>query len=98
MQTKRRIILSPAVHKIEKKPFFVKFPCPPIRHGVWVNLCIDLYSFIDGFKGQTYRSLDLIQIVGNLKLRRIYTTQHEVSNSELENEIVFLPKNFFFSS
>lgn len=78
MQTKRRIILSPSVQKIEKKPFFVKVPSPEVKEGIWTNFVIDLYSLIEAFKGQTYRSLDFIQITGNIKLRRIFTTPNLV--------------------
>lgn len=67
-------MLSPNV-KAETKPFFVKYPCSHVQEGIWTNLCIDLYSFIAPFKGQTYRSLDTITISGFFKLRRIFTTQ-----------------------
>ena len=48
------------------------------QEGIWNNLTVDLYSFMDAFKGQTYRSLDSILIGGHFKLRRIYTTPHEL--------------------
>lgn len=32
---------------------------------------------MDAFKGQTYRSLDAIYLIGHFKLRRIYTTNAE---------------------
>jgi|LakMenE01Jun11ns_1017448.scaffolds.fasta_scaffold9512495_1 hypothetical protein len=67
-------MLSPAT-KVDNKPFFVKFPCSHVQEGLWTNLTVDLYSFIFAFKGQTYRSLDMITINGFFKLRRIYTTQ-----------------------
>ena len=71
-QTKRRIILSPSTTKTEIKPFFVKVPCQ-VQEGCWNNLAVDLCSFIEAFKGQTYRSLDAIYLTGHFKLRRIYT-------------------------
>ncbi len=91
-------MLSPTFHKIEKKPFFVKFPCPPVNHNTWLNFCVDLYSFVEAFKGQTYRSLDLIQITGIFKLRRIFTTQHLISelSQSHENQLTLLPKNISF--
>jgi hypothetical protein len=67
-------MFSSATHKFEIKPFFVKYPCPAIIEGVWNNLAIDLFSFINPFKGQAYRSLDAIYLTGHFKLRRIYTT------------------------
>ena len=38
---------------------------------------MDLYSYIQAFKGQTYRSLDAIYLTGHFKLRRIYSTTAE---------------------
>ncbi len=70
-------MLSPATHKVEVKPFFVKSPCHNFGEGVWNNLVVDLYSFIEPFKGQTYRSLDSICISGHFKLRRVYTSSSE---------------------
>ena len=66
-------MLSPATHKLEIKPFFLKYPFHNFSEGVWNNLVIDLHSYIEAFKGQTYRSLDSISITGHFKLRRIYT-------------------------
>lgn len=79
-------MLSPATHKLEIKPFFVKMPCPNYSEGTWNNLAIDLYSYIEAFKGQTYRSLDSITISGNFRLRRIYTSSSEMLEGEGESE------------
>jgi hypothetical protein len=73
-QTKRRIMISSTNNKLEVKPFFVKCPNPNWKEGCWNNFAIDLYSFMEAFKGQTYRCLDTITIMGHFKLRRIYTT------------------------
>ena len=77
MQTKRRVILSPSGTKTEMKPFFIKTPLSGWKENSWNNLCIDLYSYISAFKGQTFRSLDAINISGHFKLRRIYTAAGE---------------------
>ena len=71
-QTKRRIILSPSTTKTEIKPFFVKVPCQ-VQEGCWNNLAVDLYSFIEAFKGQTYRSLDAIYLTGHFKLAYLHS-------------------------
>jgi hypothetical protein len=60
----------------------VKAPCRGFKEGVWNNFAVDLYSYIEAFKGQTYRSLDAIYISGHFKLRRIYTTGCEPTESE----------------
>lgn len=73
-------MLSPTNTKLEIKPFFVKNPNVNFKDGVWNNLSIDLYSFMEAFKGQTYRCLDNITFHGHFKLRRIYTTNSIPSN------------------
>jgi hypothetical protein len=67
-------MLSPFNNKLEIKPFFVKCPQVNFKEGIWNNFAVDLYSFMEAFKGQTYRCLDNITIMGHFKLRRIYTT------------------------
>ena len=47
---------------------------------------VDLYSYIEPFKGQTYRSLDAIYITGHFKVRRIYTSTSEPLENEQEGE------------
>jgi hypothetical protein len=54
---------------------------------------------MEAFKGQTYRSLDAIQITGNIKLRKIFTTNNlliETDTKEEQNFINLLPRNFSF--
>ncbi len=67
-------MISPNNNKLEIKPFFVKSPGVNFKEGCWNNFVVDLYSFMEAFKGQTYRCLDNITIMGHYKLRRIYTT------------------------
>ena len=78
-------MLSPAGQKLEVKPFFVKMPCHNYSEGIWNNLVIDVHSFIEVFKGQTYRSLDSICINGHFKMRRVYTASCEPLECEGEN-------------
>jgi hypothetical protein len=67
-------MISPTTNKLEIKPFFVKCPNVNFKEGAWNSFAIDMYSFMEAFKGQTYRCLDNISIMGHFKLRRIYTT------------------------
>jgi hypothetical protein len=46
-----------------------------MKRAQWLNLCIDLWSFINCFKGQTYRSLEQIYLSGGHKIRKIFTTK-----------------------
>lgn len=64
----------------------MKTPCLGFKEGAWNNLVVDLYSYMEPFKGQTYRSLDAIHLTGHFKLRRIYTATAEPMETEGENE------------
>ena len=51
-KTKRRVNLTTAVNKIDLNFFHVKIPIEIIKRGVWLNLAIDVLSFMDAFKSK----------------------------------------------
>ncbi len=57
VQTKRRINLIPSINKIEKKFFHVKAPNDHIKHGMWINLSIDIHSFMEAWKGNFQKNI-----------------------------------------
>lgn len=59
-----------------------------INEGIWTNFAVNLYSFMDAFKGQSYRSLDSIYITGHFKLRRIYTTNSKPIIGDETEELI----------
>jgi hypothetical protein len=69
--------------------------------GVWVNLSIDVLSFVsDCFKFQTFRSIDYISITANCKIRRIFSMRNSLMECNKSNNEDFpleygeiLPKN-----
>ncbi|CAD8076209.1 unnamed protein product [Paramecium sonneborni] len=71
-KTKRTVYLTQNCKQIEKKPFHIRYPME-VPKNIWLNLQIDLYSFIQGWKGMTFRSLDLFVIQSPCKLRKIFT-------------------------
>lgn len=50
-KTKRRINFIPSFNKIEKKFFHAKVPNDMIKHGEWINLSIDIHSFMTCWPG-----------------------------------------------
>ncbi|CAD8145175.1 unnamed protein product [Paramecium pentaurelia] len=71
-KTKRHVYLTQNCKQIEKKPFHIRYPIE-VPKNIWLNLQIDLFSFIQGWKGMTFRSLDLFVIQSPCKLRKIFT-------------------------
>ena len=57
-KAKRRVNITSAVSNIDLTYFHIKIPNGIFRREVWLNLCIDIYSFMDNFKGFSFRSLD----------------------------------------
>ncbi|KAM3138028.1 hypothetical protein pb186bvf_009923 [Paramecium bursaria] len=85
-KTKRHVYMSQNCKQIEKKPFHLKYPYE-IPKNIWLNLQIDLYSFMNGWRGQTFRSLDLILICAPCRLRRIFTMK------QCDQDGSVIPKN-----
>lgn len=57
-----------------------------------------MYSFIEAFKGQTYRCLDCLQIGGVFKLRRVFTSHHAFPEIYDQSTVSILPKQFYYPS
>jgi hypothetical protein len=75
--TKRRVNLTTVQGKQEGKYFSYRYPLEVTR-GCWLFLGIDIYSFIEAFKGQTFRSLDHVVVGSSCRLRRIFTMKEFV--------------------
>ena len=86
---KRRINITTTQGKQEIKYFSFRYPIDNLNKGVWLFLAIDVFSFMQVFKDQTFRSLDQIIISSSCRLRRIFTMKEF-----LEYEI---PKNYWLS-
>lgn len=69
---KRRINITTVQGKQEGKYFSYRYPVE-ITRGSWIFLGIDVFSFMEAFKGQTFRALDHITIGSTCKLKRIFT-------------------------
>eukprot|EP01017_Pseudomicrothorax_dubius_P036390 TRINITY_DN5202_c0_g1_i7.p1 TRINITY_DN5202_c0_g1~~TRINITY_DN5202_c0_g1_i7.p1 ORF type:complete len:451 (-),score=87.42 TRINITY_DN5202_c0_g1_i7:555-1907(-) len=72
-KSKRRMMFTSALKSVELNYFHCKIPISTVKRGIWLNLSIDLVSFMSLFKGQTFRSLDTIVINGPCKVRRLFT-------------------------
>ncbi len=86
---KRRINITTTQGKQEIKYFSFRYPIDNLKKGVWLFLAIDVFSFMQVFKDQTFRSLDQIIVSSSCRLRRIFTMKEFV-----EYEI---PKNYWLS-
>lgn len=75
---KRRINITTTQGKQEVKYFSFRYPIDNLKKGVWLFLGIDIHSFMEVFKDQTFRSLDQISVSNSCKLRRIFTMKEFV--------------------
>ena len=76
-----------AVSKIDKNYFHAKIPINIIKRGIWLNLSIDLLSFFELFKGQTFRSIDNFTIGAVCKLKRIFTMRNPIMEYSNDDEV-----------
>lgn len=76
--SKRRVLMSTSAREISITPLHAKLNISLVKRDTWLNLCIDLSSFIsDVFLKQTFKCLDLIVIAGNCKVRKIFTMRNQ---------------------
>ena len=58
-----------------------RIPADLIREGVWLNLQIDIYSFVETCFGNPqhfFRSIDAIQLSGACRLRKVMTMKGQI--------------------
>jgi len=64
--SKRRLMLSTSFKDLSSTPLHAKLPLAILKRDMWLNLCLDLRSFINEmFPNQTYKSLEDFTISGN---------------------------------
>lgn len=79
-------MFSSNTKEIVMNPLHCRIPLQNIPIGIWVNLSIDVLSFVaECFKNQTFRSIDFITITANCKIRKIFS---------MRNSLVEINKNF----
>ena len=84
---RRRFLLSSASRDTAVSPLHVRTPNKSIVRGEWLNLSIDLPSYLIGcFPSTTFRSLDGLVFTGLCKLRRIFTMRSPIWTSEFDVE------------
>ncbi|KAI8853751.1 hypothetical protein BC829DRAFT_382049 [Chytridium lagenaria] len=86
---KRRFFLTTATKTIKQTALHVTLPLSILKRGLWINFCIDLqYLISETYRGQTFRSLDFISLVGTFRLRKIFTLKNRpCSYNELDNNL-----------
>ena len=82
-KTKRRLMFSAASKDIVINPLHSRIPLLNVPVGVWVNLSIDVLSFVsECFKSQTFRSIDFINLSASCKVRRIFSMRNSLMEFE----------------
>ncbi|CDW78155.1 UNKNOWN [Stylonychia lemnae] len=96
-KTKRRLIFaagsaySYSKDNIIKQPLHARIPCDMIREGVWINLQIDIQSFVEVCFGQmNFRSVDAIMIAGACRLRKVMTMKTQI----IDNTSLWLEREY----
>lgn len=90
---KRRLLFSACSKELIINSLHCRIPLVNFPVGVWVNLSIDVLSFVsEWFKTQSFRAIDYICLSANCKVRRIYSMRSSFTEMiEFEDESL-LPK------
>lgn len=71
---KRRILFSNSAKDFSCSPLYARVPNAGFLRGVWVNLSIDLVSFMNRcFPGNSFGALEALIIHSHCKIRRVFT-------------------------
>ena len=90
-KSKRRLIFHSGAKEIVTNPLHARIPLDCFRRGEWVNLSIDVLSFVhECFKGYSFRSIDSIYLTSHCKLRRIFSMKSPILETDVEDDIEYL--------
>lgn len=96
--TKRRLLFTNSAKEIISTPLHARIPNLCFKRGTWMNLSIDIASFLSScFAGSTFKSVDSFSVHSFCRVRRVFTMR-----SPLPDDSVFLehaesiPRNFAF--
>jgi hypothetical protein len=94
-KTRHRMIFSANLRDLNMNYFTCVIPMAEVPIGTWVNLSIDVLSFVTFcFKNITFKSIDNIMFTASGKIRRIFTMRgrindnvnKDISDNEIDNK------------
>ncbi|XP_074646919.1 protein CFAP20DC-like isoform X2 [Tubulanus polymorphus] len=98
---KRRLVFSTALKETVTTPLHAKVPLTYIKRSMWMNLCLDMVSFIGGtWKLQTFKAIESLTVCANCRIRRIFTmkvqpmdtTSDDVATLNSSSDLDVIPK------
>ena len=95
---KNRFLFSTNLRTAKENFFTSVIPIIELPIGKWINLSIDVLSFINSnisnhFKNKKiFKKIDYISISGSLKIRRIFTMRGKINDDLIENNSRFIEK------
>lgn len=85
---KRRVIFSGSQHyqyskdNIARHPTHVRVPIGQVLEGVWLNLQLNIQSFVElCFGRDAFNSIDSITVQGACLLRKVFTSKCQIPDS-----------------
>ena len=95
---KNRFLFSTNLRTAKENFFTSVIPIIELPIGKWINLSIDVLSFINSnisnhFKNKKiFKKIDYVSISGSLKIRRIFTMRGKINDDLIENNSKFIEK------
>lgn len=88
-RTRRRILFTNSTKELVCSPLYARVPNKEFLRGVWVNLSIDLASFVNRcFPGNSFGALEAFVVHSHCKVRKVFTMKDPLFET--------LPKGFEF--
>jgi len=105
-EQRRRLHLSTAFRSVACTPLHCQLPLTALHRNEWVNLALDLHSFVQGAWNATFHCLDTLTILPSCKLRQVFTMRDapiDTSGSDnfvegFQGGIAQLPRTALFSA
>merc|ERR1719326_460282 len=72
-RARRRLLFSSSFREPQANPLHAQFPLSFLRRGEWVNVVLDLDGITQSSWGQAFKSLDLVSLKGECRVRKVFT-------------------------
>ena len=86
--TRRRLHFSSSFSDIKATPLHCQIPLISLVRGKWLNLALNVADFFSAnFPGQAFHSIDVVEIGGISKIRKIFTLRDQPYDTVLQSDV-----------
>ncbi|CAD5118978.1 DgyrCDS7641 [Dimorphilus gyrociliatus] len=95
---KRRLFFTTNAKDMKRETFHARIPLGIVKRKTWLNLCVDVISFMKLWNEENFNAIENLSISANCKLRRIFVLKPNTTNTESSaSSDIRIPKHFEYS-